>query len=81
MEEYKGFRADRLKKAMEENGVTAEDIANTIAQVDRHIGIECVKDIVTERNPYVSLYILCLICKAVNVSADYLLGLSDEMYW
>lgn len=83
MPEYKGFRADRLREAMEENGAHFEDIVNAfeensgekLSRQGKHILIDIIDG---KYEP--SINDLCTICKAVNCSADYLLGLSDEMY-
>ncbi len=81
MKEFKGFRADRLRKAMKENGATIKDIKKEMEKnfnishiLDSHIeNVVAGKDIPLNGDIFV-------ICKVVNVSADYLLGLSDEMY-
>ena len=82
MAEYKGFRADRLRKAMKENGATVEDIAGAEDEEETLLNdlyfqrfYELVDGI-----GFPSISELYKICKYVNVSADYLLGLSDDMY-
>ena len=82
MLEYKGFRADRLREAMEENGAHLEDILHIYEEYSNIMTIKNdyrLIDILNERE-IPSIKELFLICKAVNCSADYLLGLSDEMY-
>ncbi len=84
MEEYKGFRADRLKKAMEENGATVEDIAKSLYEVfglvEMDFACECAKALINKEDYNIPAGELYAACKAANVSADYILGLSDEMY-
>ena len=84
MEEYKGFRADRLKKAMEENGATVEDIAKSLYEVfgltEMDFACECAETLIYSNGHDISAGELYAACKAVNVSSDYILGLSDEMY-
>ena len=83
MEEIKGFRADRLRKAMEENEATIADIVKEmlgeqegyLSKMYSHRFRNIMDDL-----GFPSIIELRAICKAVNVSADYLLGLSDEMY-
>ena len=84
MSEFKGFRADRLKKAMTENEVTVEDKAKSLYKVfeftDMDFASDCAKSLMYSDNYNIPIGVLYSACKAVNVSADYLLGLSDEMY-
>ena len=84
MEEYKGFRADRLKKAMEENGATVDDIAKSLYEefglTEMDFAYACAEKYTYADNYNIPAQELIAVCKAVNVSADYLLGLSDEMY-
>ena len=84
MSEFKGFRTDRLKKAMTENEVTIEDIAKSFYEVfeltDMDFARGCAKSLMYSDNYNIPAGELYSVCKAVNVSADYLLGLSDEMY-
>lgn len=72
------FRADRLKKVMEDNGVVFEELK---LAVDYAIPLfsssnGCIKNII---NGYTepSLKVLKAICEVCNCSADYLLGISD----
>ncbi len=84
MEKYKGFRADRLREAMKENGATVDDIANALYEEfglqEMDFAYMCAKGLVHKDDYNIPAGELIAICKAVNVSADYLLGLSDEMY-
>ena len=83
MSVYEGFRADRLKKAMTENEAAFEDMCEEMRkdldlfweESDR----EYLRRIINGK-AIPGLFDIFTICKAVNVSADYLLGLSDEMY-
>ena len=83
MEEYKGFRADRLKKAMKENGAAVEDIAKSLYEVfgltEMDFACECAETLIYSNGHDISAGELYAACKAANVSADYLLGLSDEI--
>ena len=83
MSEFKGFMADRLKRAMAENGADIEDICEEMKkdfyllweESDRNY----IRRIINGKS-LPGIFELFTICKAVNVSADYLLGISDEMY-
>ena len=83
MAEIKGFRADMLKKAMKENEATIEDIAKSLQEefgcTDMEFAYACAETYTYADNCNIPTLDLYAICKAVNVSADYLLGLSDEM--
>ena len=83
MKEYTGFRADRLKKAMKENGATIEDIAKSLREEFGNIRLDfaymCEEWLIRKDDYNIPARELIAVCKAVNVSADYLLGLSDEM--
>ena len=84
MKEFKGFRTDRLKKAMEENGATVKDIAKSLYPevdfIEMTFACDYVKELINKDDCSVPTSEIIAVCKAVNVSADYLLGLSDEMY-
>jgi len=92
MPEFRGFRTDRLLEAMRENEVCLDDIYEEykkseklnknldakLALIDfkcRLINIAYNSESTEPTNK--ELYIICY---AVGCSADYLLGLSDEMY-
>jgi len=83
MPEFRGFRADRLREAMEENGAAFEDICETLREVKKGFFIKDFKyrllDI-TDGCIEPTNEELYAICYTVGCSADYLLGLSDEMY-
>lgn len=83
MKEYTGFRADRLREAMKENGAAIEDIAKSLQEefgyTDMEFAYACAETYTYADNCNIPTLDLYAICKAVNVSADYLLGLSDEM--
>ncbi len=83
MGKYKGFRADRLKEAMKENGATFEYICEVMRKEFYLLWDESEKNyirkIVNGEIPP-RIVELFTICGAVGCSADYLLGLKDEMY-
>lgn len=72
------FRADRLKKIMEDNGVAITELG---------IAVNSVKPLFNNLNGYIkniingyiepTLNVLKVICEVCNCSADYLLGISD----
>ena len=64
---------ERLKTAMDFRGMNGRDLANAACVTDRTIS----NYIRGKRGAYFDL--LADVCKALNVSADYLLGLSDDM--
>ena len=91
MTEYKGFRADRLKAVMALNEITVEDVEKYWVEFFKSQGEETeIEDgsfikMFLEKvlNGYYyepTLLVLFMICDACNCSADYLLGLSDEIY-
>lgn len=70
------FRTDRLKKIMEENGVTIDElktVLNSVVPYPRNIAFDILNGF-TEP----SLGILKAISKFCNCSTDYLLGLSEN---
>ena len=80
---YRGFRADRLKEAMKENGATFEDICEGMRR-DFYLlwvgsDINYIRGIINGK-ALPGILELYSICKTVGCSADYLLGLKDEMY-
>ena len=81
MKEYTGFRADRLREAMKENGATIEDILKELEKIYGALWQENyhIRNVIAGKDVPLNVDVFA-ICKAVNVSADYLLGLSDEMY-
>ena len=66
---------NRLRKAMNENNVTVEELARTLHQDVNTTG-ELMHYIDTS---YGNFRVLKAICETCNCSADYLLGLSDVM--
>ena len=80
---YRGFRADRLKEAMKENGATFEDICEGMRRDFYLLWVESdinyIRRIVNGKTPP-GIAELFTICEVVGCSADYLLGLKDEMY-
>ncbi len=85
MKEFKGFRVDRLRKAMNENGSTVEDIAKSLFEeadliIEKNFAYGYAENLIHGEIYDISGSEFYAVCKAVNVSADYLLGLSDEMY-
>ncbi len=83
MSEFKGFRADRLREVMKENGATFEDICEEMKKDFYLLWVESEKNylrkIVNGEIPPRIIEVFT-ICKVVGCSADYLLGLKDEMY-
>lgn len=63
---------DRFKELLHYNGVNQSDLAVKI-----HVSKQCVSDYKSGKS-VPSLETLYEICKVLDVSADYLLGLSDE---
>ena len=83
MKEFTGFRGDRLREAMKENGASLNDIAEVLKHIKGLLWGQDEKHHlfgVVNGGVYPTNVEIFAICKAVNVSADYLLGLSDEMY-
>ena len=91
MTEYKCFRADRLKAVMALNEITVEDIEKywveffkipeEVPKKGDNSFIKMFLEEVLKSNYYEpTLIVLFIICDACNCSADYLLGLSDEIY-
>ena len=68
---------------MKENGATIEDIEKYFQMAAGRKPDKFEKTsllyVLEDDDVHPNLFELFLICKAVNVSADYLLGLSDEM--
>ncbi|MCI9504506.1 MAG: helix-turn-helix transcriptional regulator [Clostridia bacterium] len=62
---------DRLNEALAENKLSQNAFAQKISMSQSIINNYCTG----KREP--SLNVLIIICKELNVSADYLLGLSD----
>ncbi|MDE7395704.1 MAG: helix-turn-helix transcriptional regulator [Clostridiales bacterium] len=62
---------DRLKEALEENNLTQVTLAQKIFMSQAVVNNYCTG----KREP--SLDVLISICKVLNVSADFLLGLTD----
>jgi len=90
MEKMKGFRADRLREAMKENGASFDDIYDVFQEefekskkelcpfINFKYRLLNIADGCRSIEPTIEeLYIICY---AVGCSADYLLGLKDEMY-
>ena len=84
MTEYKGFRADRLRQVMKLHEVTVEDIVEHWVKFfksqDKRTKKMFLEEVIKGYYYEPSLFILFIICDACNCSADYLLGLSDEIY-
>lgn len=91
MTEYKGFRVDRLKAVMALNEVTVEDIEKYWVELFKSQGEETksedgsfikmfLEEVLKGHYYEPTLFVLFIICDACNCSADYLLGLSDEIY-
>lgn len=66
------MRVDRLQQLMEKQGHNASSLAELIDRSDRTIRYILAKDGNTSDDTVIAL------AKALNVSADYLLGLSDD---
>ena len=62
---------DRLNKILKEEGITQSELAKRICMSKTIVNNYCSG----KREP--SLSVLVLICKELDVSADYLLGLTD----
>ena len=62
---------DRLKEALTENNISQKELARKISMSQVVVNNYCTG----KREP--SLGVLISICKVLNVSADYLLGLTD----
>lgn len=83
MSEFKGFRADRLREAMKENGAAFEDICEGMKKYFYLLWNE--SDVsylrgIMNGNFTPGVFEIFAICNTVGCSADYLLGLKDEMY-
>ena len=63
---------ERLKEVIQISGKTQAKIAEEI-----NVSKQCVSDYKSGKS-YPSLETLCALCVCLDVSADYLLGLSDE---
>jgi transcriptional regulator with XRE-family HTH domain len=62
----------RFNKVLKESGKTQVEIAKAL-----NITKQCVNDYKTGKS-VPSLETLCLLCEFLDISADYLLGISDE---
>ncbi len=63
---------ERFNELLKISGKTQVEIAKEI-----NVSKQCVTDYKSGKS-YPSLETLCLICKALETSADYLLGITDE---
>ena len=63
---------ERFNELLKISGKTQVEIAKEI-----NVSKQCVTDYKSGKS-YPSLETLCLICRCLDVSSDYLLGLSDE---
>jgi len=92
MEKFIGFRADRLLNAMRENEVCLDDIYEEYKKSEKLnknsdskltlIDFKCRLINIAYNSESIEPTIeeLYIICYAVGCSADYLLGLKDEIY-
>ncbi|MCI9263419.1 MAG: helix-turn-helix transcriptional regulator [Oscillospiraceae bacterium] len=64
--------ADRLREAREEAGESRKDLGDILG-----VGISQISEMENDRKG-TTLERLALICRHYNVSADYMLGLSDR---
>lgn len=81
---FRGLRADRFKQVMKEHGATVDDIFEEVKRteggslfsddIERLVNGECSRE-----TKWFTVGDIYAICSAVNVSADYLLGLSDKV--
>ena len=87
IEVFDSFNLYRLKKAMKRRGITREDLIDGFVKLiknkTRSIHTERVDEILTfgdwqSQEP--NLEELFVICEIVNVSADYLLNLINDVY-
>ena len=62
----------RFREALEQSGMTQQELANKT-----HMSKQCISDF-KRGNAYPSLHTFRILCAALDVSADYLLGLEDE---
>jgi len=76
---FTGFRADRLRKVMKAHEATVKDIEAVFKKAKCNASDIYIRGIITGRSKTISLYHLYLICESCNCSADYLIGLSDEI--
>jgi transcriptional regulator with XRE-family HTH domain len=63
---------ERFNEALKMSGKTQTQIAKAI-----NVSKQCVTDYKTGKS-VPSLETLCLLCEFLDISADYLLGISDE---
>ncbi|MBE7100980.1 MAG: helix-turn-helix transcriptional regulator [Clostridiales bacterium] len=63
---------ERFNELLKISGKTQVEIAKEI-----NVSKQCVTDYKSGKS-YPSLETLCLMCKALETSADYLLGITDE---
>ena len=61
----------RFNEVLQQSGKTQVEIANAL-----HVTKQCVNDYKTGKS-VPSLETLCALCKYLDVSSDYLLGLTD----
>jgi len=76
------FNVERLNQAMQETGATREDLLKAI-QKEHRSPLSKVENLLnsimtSKKDP--TLHLLKTICDVVNVSADYLMDLKEDMY-
>lgn len=76
------FNVERLFQAMKETGATEEDILQAIQKEHRSNADKSKKlwTSIIEGKKDPTLHLLKTICDIVNVSADFLIDLKEEMY-
>lgn len=83
-EEQKSFSAERLRKVMENNGATEKDIETEAYKLNIYPPacdtMEGYIKLIMSGQVAPSVRMLKAICVSVNVSADYLMGLSERVY-
>lgn len=84
-EEQFTFSAERLRRAMQDNGATEKDIVAEAYRMGIYPPASDTMEIYVDRIVWGEIIpfarMIKAICIAVNVSADYLMGLSERMNW
>lgn len=82
MKEYKGFRVDRLADVMKAHGAAIADIVNCEKELSED-GLGRKNQLwlfdILDGSAEPTGFEIFVICEACNCTADYLLGLSDEI--